>query len=163
MSGIAQFDGGFDEDWGGAPVFGVRPSSAPWAIRPSAYGIINRDRIDLAVVRTKQGVYLPGGGVESGETTREAIRREALEECGLAVEVGVWETRCVQFIYSKAEGTLFEKRSVFVECSPAGLVAASCEIDHELVWVGFDAAVLLLSHESHCWAVNQWRSRASHQ
>ncbi len=30
---------------------------------------------------------LPGGLVELGETTREAVRREIAEECGLAIEV----------------------------------------------------------------------------
>jgi mutator protein MutT len=31
---------------------------------------------------------LPGGMVELGETTREAIRREVAEECGLEIRVG---------------------------------------------------------------------------
>ena len=31
---------------------------------------------------------LPGGLVELGETTREAIRREVAEECGLEIRVG---------------------------------------------------------------------------
>lgn len=31
---------------------------------------------------------LPGGLVELGETTREAVRREIAEECGLAIRVG---------------------------------------------------------------------------
>jgi 8-oxo-dGTP diphosphatase len=161
MSCVSRSDGAFDEDWGAAPVFGVRPASASCVIRPSAYGLVRRDRLGLAVVRTSRGVYLPGGGVEDGETTEESIRREALEECGLLVEVGAWETRRVQFVYSEAEGTHFEKRIVFVECSPVNLVAASSELDHELVWVIFDEAARLLSHEGHRWAVEQWRSRAN--
>jgi ADP-ribose pyrophosphatase YjhB (NUDIX family) len=46
----------------------------------------------LLVRRGKAPSYgkwsLPGGMVELGETTREAVRREIAEECGLQIRVG---------------------------------------------------------------------------
>jgi ADP-ribose pyrophosphatase YjhB (NUDIX family) len=46
----------------------------------------------LLVRRGKAPAYgkwsLPGGMVELGETTREAVRREIAEECGLQIRVG---------------------------------------------------------------------------
>jgi 8-oxo-dGTP diphosphatase len=76
------------EDWDKALVFGVRSEGERWVIRPSAYGLLEDQDGRIAVVRSQDGIFLPGGGIEIGETPQEAIRREALEECGLVVLVG---------------------------------------------------------------------------
>jgi len=52
-------------------VFGKRPEFPDWVIRESAYVLAIRDDGCLAVVRTNQGTFLPGGGIESGETPQE--------------------------------------------------------------------------------------------
>jgi len=53
--------------------------------------VLDGDRV-LLVRRGKPPLMgkwsLPGGMVELGETTREAIRREVAEECGLEIRVG---------------------------------------------------------------------------
>jgi 8-oxo-dGTP diphosphatase len=53
--------------------------------------VLDNGRV-LLVRRGKQPLIgkwsLPGGMVELGETTREAIRREVAEECGLEIRVG---------------------------------------------------------------------------
>lgn len=63
-------------------------------LRPSAYAIV-RNEADLLVVRDEQSgkYYLPGGGLEPGETLAEAVIRETKEETGIEVEVG----ECVHF------------------------------------------------------------------
>ena len=53
--------------------------------------IIVQDNKILLIKRTKpEAVYwvIPGGGVEMGETDKQAIKRECLEELGLEVKVG---------------------------------------------------------------------------
>jgi 8-oxo-dGTP pyrophosphatase MutT (NUDIX family) len=119
------------EDWDKALVFGVRSEGEQWVIRPSAYGLLEDQDGRIAVVRSQDGIFLPGGGIEIGETPEDAIRREALEECGLIVLVGQWATRAVQFAHSASERAHFEKRSTFMECAIEGsdrsrLEATSC-------------------------------------
>jgi ADP-ribose pyrophosphatase YjhB (NUDIX family) len=58
-----------------------------------ASGLIVRDGKVLLIRRGKEPYKnhwsLPGGGVERGETIREAVKREVLEETGLEVDVGL--------------------------------------------------------------------------
>jgi 8-oxo-dGTP diphosphatase len=151
------------ETWHNVPVFGARSELAVCVIRPSAYALIDDNTGRLAVVRTAQGTYLPGGGIEAGESAEETIARELREECGLIVRPApwpnLWAVRAVQFVYSELEKTHFEKRSVFLEAAVAGHTVPGLEIDHELVWLPSELAIEQLSHESHGWAVECWISR----
>jgi 8-oxo-dGTP diphosphatase len=55
-------------------------------------GLVVRDGKVLLIRRGKEPFLdhwsLPGGGVEPGETLRDAVKREVREETGLEVEVG---------------------------------------------------------------------------
>jgi len=48
--------------------------------RPGAYGIIENDDGLIAVIKTKTGYFLPGGGIEENESPEECLARECLEE-----------------------------------------------------------------------------------
>lgn len=69
-------------------VFGApQPGSDYWD-RPSAYGIAFDGQGRAAVVYCeRKGYFLLGGGMDPGETEEDCIRREALEEAGLAVTI----------------------------------------------------------------------------
>jgi 8-oxo-dGTP diphosphatase len=71
------------------PTFGSRVEGCPYIVRPSAYAIVIRGANEVAVARTEAGCFLPGGGVEAGEDFKRAIEREAVEECGLVLTVGL--------------------------------------------------------------------------
>lgn len=141
--------------WDDVPVFGAPPAGGA-VVRPSAYGVVTDASMCVATVRTPQGLYLPGGGIEPGESADEAVVRELAEECGFRVRVGAWSIRAVDFVYSATELTHFEKRSTFVEVHRTGPGTAATEVDHELQWVSVNDAVARLAHASHRWAVAQW-------
>jgi ribosomal protein S18 acetylase RimI-like enzyme/8-oxo-dGTP pyrophosphatase MutT (NUDIX family) len=146
-------------EWDDAPVFGSAPPHEPTRVRPSAYGLVTDSENRLAVVRTPQGVFLPGGGIEPGETPRDTVLREVLEECGFEVCVGSWNVRAVDVVYSPSEQSHFEKRSTFLDAHPSGRQATRREPDHELEWMPPPAAMGSLAHPSHRWAVEQWLAR----
>ncbi|MGG3805145.1 NUDIX domain-containing protein [Metabacillus fastidiosus] len=60
----------------------------PIRVRTSAL-IIQDNKVLLVEFKDENGLHynLPGGGVESGETLVESVKREALEEASVHIEV----------------------------------------------------------------------------
>jgi 8-oxo-dGTP diphosphatase len=112
----------------------------------------------LAVVRDAEGVFLPGGGIEPGETPEEAVAREMLEKCGLVIRVGLCLIRAVPLVRTP-DGTTFEKRSFFFDTRIDASLPAAMLPGHETFWVAPSRAAELLSHESQAWAVRDWAGR----
>ena len=149
-----------DDLWDSVRVFGSRPPSVTAVVRPSAYAVIRNDRSEFAVVKAPDGVFLPGGGVEPGESPEEAVRREALEECGFTLRLGRRVAHAIQFANSVSERAFFEKRCTFFEAS-VDAHGSSTEPGHELIWAPPALAASLLSHESHRWVVAVVNSMAT--
>lgn len=100
-----------------------------------AAAIIVRGGAVLAAQRShgmKDGWELPGGKLESGETSEDACRREIREELGL--ELGVlWPYTTVRHSYPKFDIEM----DVF--CAPVPSDAEPQMLDHEaLRWLGRD-------------------------
>ena len=68
-------------------IFGEKQAGASYRTRPGAY-LIAVSGAQIASIRTPKGFFLPGGGVEPGETHEACILRECLEETGFLVQVG---------------------------------------------------------------------------
>jgi 8-oxo-dGTP diphosphatase len=137
------------------PVFGQRVPGASYVQRPSVYAIIQNELGQVAVVRTAQGVFLPGGGIEMDETPEQAVLREVREECGLDVRLLSRLRDAVQLVYSQAEMTYFEKASTFFAAIVEGHRSDPLQKDHEVLWAVSSEAAALVSHESHRWALRR--------
>ena len=136
------------------PVFGTRIDGVAYKYRPSAYALVRNSDGDFAVARTPVACFLPGGGIDPGETPEETIGREAQEECGLVLKPLSRIGLAIEFAYSIENDAYYEKDSVFIEAQVVGTAAAS-EPDHQLLWLNPSEAIAALSHGSHRWAVER--------
>ena len=137
------------------PVFGTREPGRDYVYRPSAYVIVRDASGSVAVVRTPRGCFLPGGGIDPGESAEDAVHRETREEAGLLLAALVQLGRARELVRSiDHDDVWYEKASTFFASSVAG-TAASSEHDHELLWMSHEAALAALTPDSHRWALER--------
>jgi len=134
------------------PVFGTKLDGVEYVVRPSAYALLPNEAGDLAVMRTPKGHFLPGGGVEPGESVEAAVARETREEAGLVVEATRTIGEAVEFTRALDEDAWYQKVSTFVGARVVGHADAA-EPDHELLWLPPARAADALTPPSHVWAV----------
>lgn len=137
------------------PTFGVKQEHLHYAIRKGCYAVIVDAVLKkIAVVLTTKGHYfLPGGGMEAGETEEECLKREVIEEIGYSVNlVSFIGTAQRYFITSQNEPILSE--AVFYAAELVEQITAPIEEDHVLQWIRFDQ-VDVLFHEHQAWAVKR--------
>ena len=133
-------------------MFGTRIAGVEYLYRPSAYALVRNAQGDLAVARTPVACFLPGGGIDSGETPEQTVEREAREECGLVLRPLSRIGQAIEFSYSIAHDVHYEKDSVFIEAEVVGITMAT-EADHQLFWLSPNDSIAALSHGSHRCAV----------
>jgi 8-oxo-dGTP diphosphatase len=137
------------------PVFGAREPGREYVYRPSAYAVVRGAAGAVAIMRTPLGHFLPGGGVEAGESAADAAHREAREEAGLLLGPLTTLGRARELVCSVDHPSLwYEKASTFFASAVSG-TTASTDQDHELVWMSPDDALAALAPESHRWALER--------
>ncbi|MEQ1504933.1 MAG: NUDIX domain-containing protein [Myxococcota bacterium] len=120
--------------------------------RRGAYGVIVDPDWRIAVVVVRGESFLPGGGIEAGETAEQAVHREIAEETGLAVEIVARMGEAAEWIPHRHR--LMDRRGTFFACRPTGYGVA-IEPDHQLVWRPPTAAMAELALQSDRWMVRR--------
>lgn len=134
--------------------FGTCSPGVEYRLRPGGYVVLKNEKGDIAVIETKAGVHLPGGGQEAGESIEDAAVREALEEIGWLVRLESFVGVADQFVFGSAENTHFRKRCTFYT---ATLLARESQpqAEAEPTWVAPNVAIERLTEGSQRWAVER--------
>lgn len=106
--------------------------------RKTAKGVVINDAGEVLM----RGPYLIGGGVEEGETFEEALKREAMEEAGIEIEIirplgEVVSYRDALKMKYVIEGYLCK----YIKTVSAPTTSDAEEIEQELIWQKPDKAV----------------------
>jgi len=135
--------------------FGHRIEGIEYVNRACAYGIIANGHGEIAVVRTRKGYLLPGGGIEAGESFEAGLRREILEELGC--ESTIFEQFCAaaQFSHDPDDGIYYKKLGHFFRATLGEKIVRVIEPDHELFWFTPSECPARLAQEFQSWAIRQ--------
>nr|WP_058004303.1 NUDIX domain-containing protein [Heyndrickxia oleronia] len=137
--------------------FGQKEDAKEYIKRPAVYCLMfNKKKDRIAIIETGDGKYfLPGGGIENNETHEGCIKREALEEMEMEIEVGHFIGCAQSYFFSTNEYKYYLSEGYFYLCEMGKQVSEPTEEDHLLIWVEPIRAVENLFHEHQIWAVNE--------
>ena len=133
-------------------VFGIQ-EDVNYIDRVGAYLIPVKEG-KVGVVRTTKGYFLLGGGVDSGESHEECIRRECLEEAGYNVSVG-HKICSAEMYYKNPTIGYFHPTQTYYVGELLEQVSISMEDDHEFVWVDYKDLKGKMYLEMQSWAIEQ--------
>lgn len=134
------------------PIFGNRNDKIEYRCRPGVYALIFNAQGRFAAVKGRTKFFLPGGGVEAGESPEETLMREVREECAREVLIGRYLGRAVQYATGPNEIS-WEFHCAYYEAQFGA--ALDNEPEHELHWLDVADAPNLLAYEVHAWAVKE--------
>ena len=114
-------------------VFGERDQDTDYWDRSGAY-LLALQNGKMAVVRTKRGYFLPGGGLEDGESDADCVRREVREETGCAAEVGAFLCSAEHYTVHDTKGPFHPIQSYYTGTIGEQL-APPQESDIQFLWL----------------------------
>lgn len=135
--------------------FGAPPEDRAAIPRPSAYAVVTNGRDEIAVVQAKEGMMLPGGGIDTEESAAAAAVREVAEECALEATITGDLGQAIQFVGSADPGATFEKQSRFMSARVRATLPGVAP-GHSTEWLNVREALETLSYGSHAWAIRRW-------
>ena len=123
--------------------------------RPGAYGIVINDLGELGVLRVKGEYFLPGGGLDQGESSEEALKRECLEEAGWQIEIVRGVGQAAEYDFSQAANQYLNLVGDFYVIKVISQLRAGTEADHDLVWLKPEEVFLKMPRQSQIHMVRQ--------
>ncbi|SDC55560.1 NUDIX hydrolase [Shouchella lonarensis] len=136
-------------------VFGEQRPDLNYRKRQGVYAVvIDAETKKCMTVQTERGHFLPGGGIEAGESLQDCLKREMLEETGYEVEAGTFIGKAQQYFLSPQNEPLLSEAS-FYAVKLLDKVQEPTEVDHTVTWIDLDYLEGYLYHAHHEWAVRK--------
>jgi len=129
--------------------------------RLGAYGIIKSVNNLIAVIKTKTGYFLPGGGIENKESPDDCLKRECREEIGAEISALDNFAYGNYYFYSTTLNVDMESVGYFFTCKIDKFSEIKTETDHELIWINIEQAISLLYLENQREAVRIFKLKNS--
>jgi 8-oxo-dGTP pyrophosphatase MutT (NUDIX family) len=135
-------------------IFGSPEQSVQYTERRAAYVVIVNDDGEVAMVKSRQKYFLPGGGSLSGESPEETVVREVCEELAQSVRLVRRLGEATQYFYSSTDDRHYKMLAVFFAGEftdePCGVAG-----EHELHWLSVREAEQSCFHACYAWAARQ--------
>ncbi|MFT8669521.1 MAG: NUDIX domain-containing protein [Liquorilactobacillus hordei] len=138
-------------------VFGSKNIGVNYFVRKGAYAVIFKNQNEIGLIRThEQQYFLPGGGIEKGETAEDALIREMLEETGYSIKNNYPFCHAQRYFMS----TLPVKRPMlsdgyFFISQLDQKIQKPTEKDNYFEWINIKECEKLLFHVHQYYAVQQ--------
>jgi len=136
-------------------VFGEKLEGIEYKERAGAYGVAFNEEGNIAVIKTARGYFLPGGGIEAGESNEECIIREFKEETGYDIEVKQYIGKASLYGYAVGLKGYYNLIGFHYIVELKGKTAEPIEEDHELLWMEAEKCPDALKLEHQAWAVKE--------
>jgi len=135
------------------PEFGTKQDGIDYIDRPGVYAVVENNERQIAVIETGNGYFLPGGGIDIGESDLDALKREIVEEIGYQASILLEIGEAVEYMNAHSEEKHYQIRSRFYKVQLGSKVGEGVEKDHRLVWLWQEDAIKLLKRQGQAWAV----------
>lgn len=134
-------------------VFGEILEDQTYHERLSVYGLLYDSNERIAIIKTPRGFFLPGGGLEDGESHTDCIIREFIEETGYVISMGEYIGCGILYGFTPREKSYMKMIGHFYHVSLTGELKAKIEDDHEVVWYNSSEALNIMQLEHQAWAI----------
>lgn len=139
-------------------IFGHREEGIHYIERPGVYGIcfeVKDQELQVAVIDTPRGYFLPGGGIEDDEDHDTCLKREFVEETGYEVELADFVGKADQVGFTPRTKRYLELQGSFYLVSINKFVGGKVEDDHELKWLKVTEAIDKMHLEYQGYAIGE--------
>ncbi len=134
--------------------FGTKIDGVDYPDRPGVYALVMRADGLIGCVENKRGfLHLPGGGVDTGESDEQALRREIYEEMVREIDTFHFVGEARQYYHSLVNGNVNKICKYFIVTLTDGFDGHGDRITR---WVTFDEFKNKSQTEAHTWALEKW-------